>query len=63
VYRYFISFLLDSTLGLLIIYLGIQVCQFIAWNRNYTSLIFGDYGEYVVVVTNVIYGRPLKYNH
>lgn len=42
---YFISFLLDSTVGLLIIYIGLKLTQFIVHRYGYKSLYFGEYGE------------------
>nr|KAG5708818.1 hypothetical protein BaRGS_031972 [Batillaria attramentaria] len=42
---YFISFLLDSTLGLLVIYLGLKLTQIVAHRYGCKSLYFGEYGE------------------
>ncbi|XP_076447192.1 store-operated calcium entry regulator STIMATE-like [Babylonia areolata] len=42
---YFISFLLDSTVGLLIIYLGLKLTQVLAHRYACKSLFFGEYGE------------------
>lgn len=42
---YFISFLLDSTAGLLLIYLGLKLTQVVAHRYACKSLYFGEYGE------------------
>lgn len=42
---YFISFLLDSTAGLLVIYLGLKLTQVLAHRYACKSLFFGEYGE------------------
>ncbi|ESO91322.1 hypothetical protein LOTGIDRAFT_182597 [Lottia gigantea] len=42
---YFISFLLDSTVGLLVIYIGLKVTQIIARRKQWKSLYFGVYGD------------------
>ncbi|KAH9503762.1 hypothetical protein Btru_066570 [Bulinus truncatus] len=42
---YFISFLLDSTIGLLVIYIGLKSCQLLAHRYGWKSLYFGEYGE------------------
>lgn len=41
---YFISFLLDSSIGLLFIYGGVKLVSLIAQRRHYETLKFGDYG-------------------
>lgn len=42
---YIVSFLLDSTLGLFIIYVGIRTCQYLARRWNLEVLNFGEYGK------------------
>ncbi|BFZ08225.1 hypothetical protein BsWGS_11264 [Bradybaena similaris] len=42
---YFISFLLDSTVGLLVIYLGLKSCQLLAHKYGWKTLYFGEYGD------------------
>ncbi|KAI1287019.1 Store-operated calcium entry regulator STIMATE [Halotydeus destructor] len=42
--QYIITFLLDSSVGLLIIYLGIRVTQIIAIRHDCGYLVFGQYG-------------------
>lgn len=42
---YIISFLLDSTLGLFIIYVGIRSCQWLARRWGCEVLNFGEYGK------------------
>lgn len=42
---YVINFLLDSTIGLFIIYVGIRLCQYIARTRHVEQLNFGNYSE------------------
>ena len=44
-HRYFISFLLDSTAGLLVIYLGLKLTQILAHRSACKSLYFGEYGK------------------
>lgn len=40
---YIINFLLDSTIGLFIIYVGIRVCQILAKRNNWDAINFGEY--------------------
>lgn len=42
---YFVSFLLDSTVGLLIIYIGLKSAQYLALQKGWESLRFGEYGN------------------
>ncbi|RUS84434.1 hypothetical protein EGW08_007818 [Elysia chlorotica] len=42
---YFISFLLDSTFGLLVIYVGLRTCQHVSHRYAWKSLYFGEYGD------------------
>ncbi|XP_046370457.1 store-operated calcium entry regulator STIMATE-like [Haliotis rufescens] len=42
---YFISFLLDSTIGILIIYLGLKLTQIIVRRNKLATLYFGEYGD------------------
>ncbi|XP_041347484.1 store-operated calcium entry regulator STIMATE-like [Gigantopelta aegis] len=42
---YFVSFLLDSTVGLFIIYIGLKVTQIAAQRYKWTTLQFGEYGK------------------
>lgn len=42
---YVVSFLLDSTLGLFIIYIGVKITSFIGRIKNYPTLKFGEYGK------------------
>ncbi|XP_064605241.1 store-operated calcium entry regulator STIMATE-like [Liolophura sinensis] len=42
---YFVSFLLDSTIGLIIIYIGLKLCQYIVIKKGWDSLRFGEYGK------------------
>lgn len=42
---YLISFILDSTIGLLLIYLGLKFIKYIVRSFNCTSLYFGEYGD------------------
>lgn len=44
---YIINFLLDSTIGLVIIYTGIRVCQFLAISKKWDAINFGEYGKYI----------------
>ncbi|XP_052284272.1 store-operated calcium entry regulator STIMATE-like isoform X2 [Dreissena polymorpha] len=41
---YIVSFLLDSTIGILIIYLGLKITQLIVHRRKMETLYFGEYG-------------------
>lgn len=43
--QYIISFVLDSTVGLLIIYIGVILTQFVAKARGSDMLNFGEYGK------------------
>ena len=38
------SFLLDSTIGLIIIYMCLKISQILAFRYKWTSLILGEYG-------------------
>ncbi|KAL3852189.1 hypothetical protein ACJMK2_015863 [Sinanodonta woodiana] len=42
---YVVSFLLDSTIGLFIIYLGLKITQVIAHRKGWETLFFGEYGS------------------
>lgn len=44
---YVINFLLDSTIGLLIVFIGIRLCQFLAFHKQWPAINFGVYGEFV----------------
>ncbi|KAM6302363.1 LOW QUALITY PROTEIN: store-operated calcium entry regulator STIMATE-like [Podargus strigoides] len=42
---YLINFLLDATLGMLLIWLGVKAVSWIVQHKNYTYLVFGEYGD------------------
>lgn len=42
---YVINFLLDSTIGLLIVFIGIRLCQFLASYKKWPAINFGVYGK------------------
>ena len=42
--RYVVSFLLDSTIGLFVVYLGLKITQIIVRNKKIETLYFGEYG-------------------
>ncbi|XP_066260625.1 store-operated calcium entry regulator STIMATE-like [Euwallacea similis] len=42
---YLINFLLDSSLGLFIIFVGIRTCQFLARKKGWEAINFGEYGK------------------
>lgn len=44
-FRYIINFLLDSTIGLFIVYIGIRICQYLAKIKRWDSINFGEYGK------------------
>ena len=44
-FRYFINYLLDSTLGLCLIYIFLQISQLIVHCYKWNTLILGEYGE------------------
>ena len=44
-FRYLINFLLDSTLGLVVIYLCLQVMQVVVRMYDWDTLRFGEYGK------------------
>ena len=48
-YRYVVSFILDSTIGLFVVYLGLKVTQLIVRNKKIESLYFGEYGRCLFV--------------
>ena len=43
--RYLMNFLLDATLGMLVIWAGVMVVSKMVEHKQYTLLIFGEYGE------------------
>ena len=47
-WRYLINFLLDSTLGLVVIYLCLQFMQVIVRMYDWDNLRFGEYGKIYV---------------
>lgn len=42
---YLINFLLDSSLGLLIIFVGIRFCQYLSRTKGWEAINFGEYGK------------------
>ncbi|XP_076059891.1 store-operated calcium entry regulator STIMATE-like isoform X2 [Oratosquilla oratoria] len=42
---YIVSFLLDSTVGLIIIWAGIRLCIYIGRKKGYPTMLFGEYGR------------------
>ncbi|NXP85295.1 STIMA regulator, partial [Passerina amoena] len=42
---YLINFILDATLGMLLIWLGVKVVSWIVQHKKYTYLVFGEYGR------------------
>lgn len=44
---YVINFLLDSTIGLLIVFIGIRLCQFLAYHKKWPAINFGVYGNII----------------
>ncbi|XP_064633872.1 store-operated calcium entry regulator STIMATE-like [Lineus longissimus] len=42
---YVVSFLLDSTIGLLVIYIGLKIAQLVVLKKGYDTLRFGEYGS------------------
>ncbi|XP_042325339.1 store-operated calcium entry regulator STIMATE-like [Sceloporus undulatus] len=42
---YLMNFILDATLGMLLIWLGVKVVSWIVEWGNYTHLVFGEYGD------------------
>ncbi|NWT40857.1 STIMA regulator, partial [Rissa tridactyla] len=41
---YLINFILDATLGMLLIWLGVKVVSWMVHRKKYTYLVFGEYG-------------------
>lgn len=52
--RYLINFLLDSTLGLVVIYLCLQFMQVVVRMYDWDSLRFGEYGKLELYVNTVV---------
>lgn len=46
--RYLINFLLDASLGMLLIYAGVRAVSAVVEWRQWDSLRFGEYGEHHV---------------
>ncbi|XP_021240362.1 store-operated calcium entry regulator STIMATE-like [Numida meleagris] len=42
---YLINFILDATLGMLLIWLGVKVVSWVVQRQKYTYLVFGEYGD------------------
>ncbi|XP_075215433.1 store-operated calcium entry regulator STIMATE-like [Lycorma delicatula] len=42
---YIINFLLDSSVGIFIIYIGIRYCHYLAEQNNWDAINFGEYGK------------------
>ncbi|XP_050763658.1 store-operated calcium entry regulator STIMATE-like [Gymnogyps californianus] len=42
---YLINFILDATLGMLLIWLGVKVVSWIVQHKKYSYLVFGEYGD------------------
>ncbi|NXV42203.1 STIMA regulator, partial [Uria aalge] len=43
-FLYFMIFILDATLGMLLIWLGVKVVSWIVHRKKYACLVFGEYG-------------------
>lgn len=53
-FRYLINFLLDATLGMLLIYAGIRAVSSIVEWQQWESLRFGEYGKYFCCCTKIL---------
>lgn len=53
--RYLINFLLDATLGMLLIYIGIRAVSSIVEWQQWESLRFGEYGKCFCSCTEMIF--------
>uniref|UniRef100_A0A8C3T927 Transmembrane protein 110 n=1 Tax=Chelydra serpentina TaxID=8475 RepID=A0A8C3T927_CHESE len=42
---YLMNFILDATLGMLLIWFGVKVVSWVVEHRTYTCLVFGEYGD------------------
>ncbi|XP_039379348.1 store-operated calcium entry regulator STIMATE-like isoform X2 [Mauremys reevesii] len=42
---YLMNFILDATLGMLLIWFGVKVVSWVVEHREYTCLVFGEYGD------------------
>lgn len=54
-FRYLINFLLDATLGMLLIYIGIRAVSSIVEWQQWESLRFGEYGKCFCSCTEMIF--------
>ena len=43
--RYLMNFLLDATLGMLVIWLAVKLVSRLVEHKQWTLLVFGEYGE------------------
>lgn len=50
---YLINFILDATLGMLLIWLGVKVVSWMVHRKKYTYLVFGEYGRCLLLCTKV----------
>ena len=41
------SFILDSTIGLFVVYIGLKVTQVVVRQKKIETLYFGEYGKYI----------------
>ena len=60
-FRYLMSFVLDSTIGLLVIYLGLKIAQMIVHKYKCSSLKFGEYGKYFIFI-NLGWTKQFKWS-
>lgn len=49
-YRYLMNFLLDATLGMLVIWVAVKLVSKLVEYKQWTLLVFGEYGEWAACV-------------
>ena len=54
IFRYFINFLLDTTIGLVLIWLCIRIFSILAKLKGWRSLSFGEYGKIFDAISHEI---------
>lgn len=60
---YVINFLLDSTVGLLIVFIGIRLCQFLAYYKKWPAINFGVYGKSLLVNSPKIFDNIIFHHY
>ena len=55
------SFILDSTIGLLVVYIGLKLTQVVVRQKQIETLYFGEYGKHFVNILKRKRNQTLLY--